>query len=69
MDISKLFEGQFLDIKCPGCEKEFKVDAGKVFKANTKIDCPHCKSSINLENNDAIKGLEKQFKELENMFN
>ncbi|SDI17994.1 hypothetical protein SAMN05192534_12412 [Alteribacillus persepolensis] len=70
MDVSKLFKGQTVDITCvnPECEQTIKVDGNKLFQKNQTVTCPHCDGNIALENNESIKKMENEIKELKNKF-
>lgn len=68
MDVGKLFKGQKIDLTCPGCSIEFEIDGSQALGKNQIVTCPNCDSTINLENNDSVKNIEKELKKLKKMF-
>jgi len=51
-----------IDIKCPGCSKEFKQKL-RGMKPGAKTKCPHCKETITFKGDD----LNKAQKALDNL--
>ncbi|MBL0387902.1 hypothetical protein JJB07_14775 [Tumebacillus sp. ITR2] len=69
MDLSQLFKGQKLKMKCPACETSFDAPAEKVMKEGSVIDCPGCNKGITISHDDAsFKELKKSLDELKKMF-
>ncbi|WP_042535111.1 hypothetical protein [Anoxybacillus ayderensis] len=68
MDISHLFKGQNLELSCPKCSEKITFDASKAFKSNSSISCSRCGTTIKLDNQDAIRDVEKQLGRLKDLF-
>lgn len=68
MNVSDLFKGQTLTVKCPNCNNEITFDASLAFKQNSVITCSKCNSKIDLDTTDAKKTAEKAVKDIQKMF-
>lgn len=69
MDAKERLSGQKVDFDCPHCGDNIEVSAQMIFENQETVTCPHCSSTIYLENSEALSKMEKQWKGLKKWMN
>lgn len=72
LDLNSIFGDEELDIKCSGCNHQFKVKFKLVMNDGDKVKCPSCSEDIAIVHDDetkkAISDSNQELKSLEDSF-